>query len=224
MKSVTENLLRPQQANNIKEDITRIRQTLSSGHKLEDRGQLARDMKRSEEQLNRYCPEQLTGAEKDDNALRIKDLEREIVANMPSTEMMRKNPAGAVHKNTLWNRFQKGNVLEWKNRKLQQEPDSEDPDLANVEILRPSRPVTLDTTAQIPGHHAMSAQAKENFGPIFPESPTSNTALKQVKDGRRRTQTKEHLEKMRQGRIRAVKEREQALDHQVVASKASEGD
>jgi len=223
MKSVTENLLRPIQARQIQEDVDNMEATLASGAKLEQRGKLVMDLRREKERLEKYCAQPLTGEEKDENQLRIKELADKIGNNMPSMETMRKNPAGAVHQNILWNRENKENVLEWKNRKLQQEPDSEDPDLANVEILRPSRPVTYDSTAQIPGHHVMSAQAKENFETALPNSPTSDTALKQVKNRIKRTP--EHLRKLREGRMRKLAEKkQQALDKQVASSKASEGE
>lgn len=181
MKAVTTNLLRPEQARILEEDVRRMHNTMKSGgDAIENRARLIRRIKDTEAQMNEFCPEPLPAHEKDENALRIQDLEREITANMPTQQQMRKNPAQTVHQNILWNRYQKRNVLEWKNRKLQQEPDSEDPDLANVEILRPYRPFEYDTTAQIPGYHVMSPQGKENFETIFPGSPTGDTALKQV--------------------------------------------
>ena len=184
MKPVTTNLLRFNQAENIREQLQTIDTTLNSGAKLEERGLLIRENARLKKQLKDFCPEPLNDAEKDANAIKIKELEAEFVPSMPTQEEMRRNPAHVVHNNIQWNKHYKKAVLEWKNRMLQQNHDSEDPDLCNIEGLRPSRPFGLNTTSQIPGHHAMSPLAKENFEVALPNSPTVETALDQVKAGK----------------------------------------
>jgi len=183
-KKVVNNLLRFNQAESVREQMKTIETTLNSGAKLEERGLLIRETGRLKKQLQDFCPEPLNDIEKDANAIKIKELEAEFVPSMPTQEEMRRNPAHVVHNNIQWNKAYKERVLEWKNRMLQQNPESEDPDLCNIEGLRPSRPFGLNTTSQIPGHHAFSEPSKENFQEALPNSPTITTALEQVKAGK----------------------------------------
>lgn len=111
------------------------------------------------------------------------ELEAQIKEGMLPTEVMRRNPFGAVGQNVKWQKRNTARVLEWQNIMRQLEPDSEDPDISNVEKLRPSilRPDGVSTymgASQIPGVHAMSPLAKDNF----PETMGGdvNSALAQV--------------------------------------------
>ena len=182
------NLLRFNQANSIREEVRALEATLSSGIKLEDRGLMQRQVGSLKKQLHDSCPEPLTPLERDANAIAIKDLETKFLPGMPTVEEMRRNPAHVVHNNLQWSKAYKEDVLEWKNRMLQQNPESDDADLCNIEGLRPSRPMTAgyDTTAQIPGYHAVASTevAKANLQEALPNSPTASTALGQVQEAK----------------------------------------
>ena len=99
----------------------------------------ARDRsKRLKRQLAEHGPSELSGAAKDKIAKRMKELEEKIIPNMPTHEEMRKNPAGMVGRHMKFEKAFKKDILEWKNGQILLEPDSNDPDLANFERLRPS--------------------------------------------------------------------------------------
>lgn len=137
-----------------------------------------------EAQLAEVRPPSVSDQAKDALESRRKDLEDKIRIGMVSEEEMRRNPTGAVYKHMRWEKENIFDILEWKNIKRTLEPDSEDPDLCSVELLRPSilpqSGSTFMPDAQIPGHFAMTAKAKENFDKTFPDSPTIDTPLKQL--------------------------------------------
>lgn len=110
-------------------------------------------------------------------------LREKILQGMPSREVMRRNPYGAVDRHIAWEKENKTDLLIWKNIKRQLEPNSEDRDLSNFEKFRPETTDRGGTSsfmgdAQISGHVALSEKAKENF----PESMGNdvNSALAQV--------------------------------------------
>ena len=96
---------------------------------------------------------------------------------------MRRHPPGAVGHvlRTEFARPFKDAVLVWKRAMRGLDPTNADPDFTNVERFRAEG--TGDGTssfmadAQIPGHLAMSARAKENW-PLG--APTADTPLKQA--------------------------------------------
>lgn len=107
------------------------------------------------------------------------EVAEQIRQGMPTTEQMRRNPPGAVGMNQRWERAHKDKVLEWKNLRLLNNPDSDDKDLANVDILRSSQLLpdgssTFMPAAQIPGLFAMTPAAKANW-PLG--EPTATTAV-----------------------------------------------
>lgn len=130
-------------------------------------------------------PDQLPGDVKDITINRERQLAEFISSGMQAEEEMRRNPAGAVARYNAWQRRTKDAINEWKNIRILNNPESDDPDLANVEILRPrmaspGQAATFMSDAQIPGQFAMTPQAKANFEQVFPESPTIDTPLKQI--------------------------------------------
>ena len=116
-------------------------------------------------------------------AKREADLRRDITQGMMDRVTYRKNPPGAAGQHTRWHKANKDKILEWKNIRIQLEPDSEDRDLANIEQFRPEMapglPGSFMPQAQIPGHHAMSPQAKAHFPETMGREV--NSALEEVK-------------------------------------------
>lgn len=116
---------------------------------------------------------------------RIRQLDDEIRQGMPSREDMRRNPPGMVDQHIKWEKANKDKILERKNLKRQLEPESEERDLANIEMIRPEKAMlngasTFMVDAQIPGHFAQTPQAKANWPQGFGENV--NSALEQVRN------------------------------------------
>ena len=142
-------------------------------------------MRRIKARLDRETPPEMDGATKDVIQKTINSLETKIKHTMPSTETMRRNPAGAIHENTEHHRLTKKDQLLWKNLKKVMHPDSEDPDLCNLERLRSSviqrgGTSTFMADAQISGHVALSEKTKENV-PEFMDKIAEGSALGQIK-------------------------------------------
>lgn len=128
----------------------------------------------------------LHGARKDEIAkLAGEVMESTIRPALLTREEMRRNPAGSVGKFLRVENSKpiKQAIQHWKRAQLALEPDSQDPDLANVERFRPEMihatggAATFMPGAQIPGNFAMTPLAKENW-PLG--EPKVDTPLKQA--------------------------------------------
>ncbi len=146
-------------------------------------------------------PSDLKGETKDALYARQQALETNIKVGMPTHEEMRRNPAGAVDKHRKWERANKANILERQNILHLLNPDDDSKDLTNLDLLRPSQLPQSTTTfmsdAQIPGHFAMTTQAKEMW-PLG--EPKVDTPLKQAerREAKQRTPAQiAHTEKMK---------------------------
>ena len=116
--------------------------------------------------------------------LRVKELRSEIQSCLLTQETMRRNAAGAVD---AYNRGEnspqmKAKILEYKNLLRLIEPDNDEKDYTNIELLRPSglsaeTAATFMMNAQIPGNFAMTPLAKSNW-PLG--DPKVDTPLKQA--------------------------------------------
>jgi hypothetical protein len=182
--------LRTNEKQSAEEELGRIERRLSapewvqSGMSDEGRRTLARRSHMLQRQLKDYSPPtDLSGETKDALETRRKYLEEKITNKMPPREVMRRNPPGAVDWSRNWEAANKDYVLEWKNIKRVQNPDSDARDLANIEVLRPSimRPgeTTFMADAQIPGHFAFSNVPAENWQRTFGETKV-DTPLRQA--------------------------------------------
>ena len=177
MKDLKTNLLRFHQREELSDEV----KNLDSGLKHavgEDVGILTNRRRKAQKQLDAQSPEPLTGAEKDKlNALE-KRLRERITHNMPTEEVMRKNPTGAVDWHQRWERATKPLVRMWKNVRIQLNPDNSDRDLANIERYRPCGAQNkLRTDAQISGHMSYGNIDDEQWPFAKPE----NTSLDQAK-------------------------------------------
>ena len=175
------NLLRHTQRLGMNEERARLEELKSQpGVKS---GAIVQELRKLDKQLTTQSPRDLTPQEKDLLAQTAKDLEAEIIPAMPTHEEMRRNPPGTVHKHIQFEKRFKPKLNLLKNIKIQLEPTSEDPDLANLEKIRPHQPETGAATfmanAQIPGHFAMTPQAKANWPADMPPQGTANSVLAQ---------------------------------------------
>ena len=179
---------------------------VQAGLSAEGRAHLMKRQRDLKRELAKCTPPVLTGEQKDALNVRRKELETDIRVGMPTQEQMRRNPVGAVDQHRRWERRTGSAILEWKNIRRALEPDSEDRDLANVEILRSSSLPTNGTStfmadAQIPGHFAMTPVAKENW-PLG--EPKVDTPLKQA-EKRERTEAQKAATLRAQAARRAKK-------------------
>ena len=98
---------------------------------------------------------------------------------------MRRNPPGAVDMHTKWEAQNKARIIEWKNLKRALDPENEEKDYTNVEMLRtsgmsPETAASFMMNAQIPGNFGMTALAKSNCPAGMPENGTLYTPMKQA--------------------------------------------
>ena len=176
MKDLNQNLLRYNQREELKAEIASYDAQLP--HAKGDDAALIRNRRiRTQKQLETQSPEPLTGKEKDKLALLEKKLREKITHNMPTEEVMRKNPAGAVDWHQRWEKANKKLVRMWKSCRIQLNPDSSDKDLANIDRYRPSGQTDrMRTDAQIPGLMSYGNIPEE----LWPFPEPQNTALAQV--------------------------------------------
>ena len=144
-------------------------------------------------------PTNLSGEEKDALYKLEKELKAEIRDGMLPWEDMIRNPVGAVDHNVKWQRAKKSAILAFKNVRRALNPDSEDKDLANVEMLRPRRYVAggdsipmLDSEA--PGHFSYSQIPDEKWEASGLPLVNPNSPLAQM-EKRDKTQREMELEK-----------------------------
>ncbi len=177
MKDLKTNLLRYHQREELQGEIEATNQMLPFA-KPDEKGAIIQRRNKTQKQLDTQSPEPLTGKEKDTLSALEKKLRAKITHNMPTEEVMRKNPAGAVDWHTRWEKANKAAIKIWKNVRIQLNPDSADRDLSNIERYRPSGQTDrMRTDAQIPG--------LISFGNIdeadWPFEAPKNTALEQAK-------------------------------------------
>jgi len=186
MQDLKKNLLRFHQREQLKGEITQAEGMLAQA-KIEDRGTILAGINRTKRQLDSQSPTPLTPKEKDTLHSLEKRLRTRITTNMPTEEVMRKNPAGAVDWHQKWEKVNKPLIRMWKNAVIQLNPDNSDRDLSNLERYRPTGQLDrLRSDAQIPGLMSYSNIPDENWPFAAPE----NTAAKQAE----RVYATEHAE------------------------------
>lgn len=179
-------MLRPSQRMALKEDLQLAEEKLTNPEMapyLQHKAEAQRQHRKLRKVLEESGPEPFkTPQDKDQAAIRARELRDDILIGMPTQEEMRRNPPGAVSKHMRWEKGNKAKILEWKQLVQRLDPDSDDRDLANLERYRPERPFAYTSEAQIAGHHAMSPTAKANW----PETlgANVNSALAQVEKAR----------------------------------------
>ena len=149
------------------------------------RQRLAQRRNSLEDDLAENSPPPVPGDVRDKLAERLKQLTEEIRVGMPTREVVRRNPPGAVGMHERWEKANKDKIIERKNILKLLDPDNEDPDYLNVEMIRPSG-ITQDMAATfmmgatVPGHFAMSPLAKANWPSGMPELGTVDNPFKQA--------------------------------------------
>ena len=176
MKDLNINLLRKHERDE-REDSLKREEFALAHPKVEDKAQVRKNITAIKSQLAAFSPEPLSSGEKDKLYSLEKRLASKIKEGMPTDEVMRKNPVGAVHQHRMWEKANKKLVNVWKNIRIQLNPESDDKDLANVERLRPMGQMDrLRTDAQIGGAMSYSSIPEE----LWPFENPQNTAAKQA--------------------------------------------
>ena len=190
MKSLDNVLLKHDQVQDLQEEKEQIDATLAPSNPFRNKitkPQLMHQRRKAiDKQLEQYAPEPLPGHEKDRLAKLEVELREAWTQGMPTEEEMRKNPAGMVDRHRKWEKLNKKIIGQWKNIRRQLEPDSDDPDLANIERYRPSGVMDRFVAgAQISGAMNYRTVPQEKWDLAFEGKGPENTALEQAKRVRR---------------------------------------
>ena len=212
MKPLDRVLLKQPQIQELQEEKEQITQTLAPSNpfrnKISKPNLLHARARSIDKQLEEYAPELLPGEEKDKLAKLETDLRDAWMTGMPTEEEMRKNPAGMVDRHRKWEKANKGIIMKWKNVRRQLEPDSDDPDLANIERFRPNGVMDrLVSDAQISGAMNYRSVPQEKWDLAFEGKKPENTALAQAK---RRPMTEEQKDAAR-ARLAAVRDKRKII-------------
>jgi len=153
----------------------------ATGLSQEGRKTMQRRVLALEDRLEAESPQPLTGEGKDGLNKRLQELNDKIRVGMPTVEVMRRNPPGAVDQHRKWERANKSFILERQNILRTLNPDDDSKDLTNIDMIRPSGlpdgTSSFMADAFIPGHFAMTPAAKGNW-PLG--EPKLDTPLKQA--------------------------------------------
>jgi len=152
-------------------EISSLEATLSDpGARLEDRGEVTQQLKRAKHALDTESPPDVTPAQRDAIAKEAVELREKIRGQMCSQEEMRKAPPGAIGKH-----FKEREMiplhLRWKNLMRILHKGDPNPDVANIEMLRPKESTINMDNAVIPGKQFFlspdTQQYKDNYDQTF---------------------------------------------------------
>ena len=100
-----------------------------------DTAQVKRNIEKDKATLEAAMPEKFSsGAEKDKQYSRAKELAEKIKEGMPTSNEMRTCPPGMINRHLKLDRENRERIDEWKN--IMRRLDPSDPNVANVENLR----------------------------------------------------------------------------------------
>lgn len=164
LSSDTAELLRPNQVQEMAEEIETLEKTINSpGHiraQITDIGAMRKRLLRLRSDRERLTPRAYSAEEKDAAVAEFEALAEKIGAGMPSSEVMRRNPPGAVSQHNAWQNRTKKFIARYKHIALRLMAGGDVPaslrnqgDVANVELLRP-----LKTSHDVSMHGAQIAR------------------------------------------------------------------
>ncbi len=188
----TPQFLRKRQIDEYQADIGALEKSLNQP-KVQDKGVVRGKLHRMQKALQEQSAPELTPIMKDKAVARGRELEEKIAEGMPSSEEMRKNPPGAVGKHMRWEKKNKAGIMEWKNVQVALNRGSDDPDLANVERLRPATSSLNMHGAQIPGKefNIPSTQYMDNYDAVFDRNKELLKELHALKTDKEETTSEE---------------------------------
>ena len=176
----TKSLLRPDQVSSKKDEIDSLEKKLSNKH-IEDKGEVAKQLRRARQDFESQNPTAPTGDEEGRMVNRARTLLEEIKLGMCSQAEMRQNPSGAVDKHLSWERRNKAKIMEWKHIMLRLTAGSTDRDAANLEKHRPTHSSLNLDSAQIQGKQIFLPQNPDGLGVTF--SSEQLALLRQLDEG-----------------------------------------
>jgi hypothetical protein len=118
--------------------------------RIEDRGELAIQLRRAKYALDTESPPDVTPEQRDKLSREEKELRQKISENLCSAEEMRKSPPGAIGKHFKEREFIPLH-LRWKNIQRILHKGDPNPDISNIEMLRPATSTLNMDNAHIPG-------------------------------------------------------------------------
>ena len=178
------NPLRPVQVEEYAHETTRLRDIVNAPPYLNvNRGRARQTLQRVEKMLEDQAPKPISEPVRKDQVARAANalLTETILPAMLTHEEMRRNPAGAVDQFLKRENSKpiKRAILAWKRAQWALEPETQDRDHTNLERFRPQMRMppgssSFMVNAQIPGHFAMTPEAKEHWP--FPDPSTTAIA------------------------------------------------
>jgi len=132
--------LRPREREELQQDIGNAEAELNEADpafRVDDRNQVNARRGRLQHQLDAGKAPELTPLQRDAKVKEARELGDYLSGKMLSRDEMMKNPPGTVGKNIKYHRETKDAQLRWKALQLELNPESQDPDIANLEQIRP---------------------------------------------------------------------------------------
>lgn len=144
-------LLRNDQVEELEGDKAMMEGNLRSPNFKGDRGVVAQQLRRLNDQLETQRPRAYGSDEIDVAVRREKELRGKISQGMLSQEEMRKNPPGAVDKHRAWEKRNMADIEEWQNIQRRLNAGNDDRESASIEQFRPTMSTMNMDNAQIAG-------------------------------------------------------------------------
>lgn len=135
--TIPKNPLRPHQVAELTDEKKRLDAFLKRPDV--DKSDARKNLQNVANMIAEQSAKQLTGQDLDSAKKRIDTLEATIKKGMLSNEEMRKSPPGAVGRHIAHDKANKENIQEWKRLQIAVNAGDHDPDLANIERLRPAK-------------------------------------------------------------------------------------
>ncbi len=129
-------LLRPDQIDEMEGEREGLKRKLSNPN-IEDKGVVAEQLRRLDNQLESQRPRDFGATEVDNAVRREAQLRAEWTEGMLSAEEMRKCPPGAVDRHLAWEKKNKGKIAEWQNIQRRLNAGSDAREVASIERFRP---------------------------------------------------------------------------------------
>ncbi len=145
----TDSVLHPRQVVELKDDRAKLEGMLGSAafirNQLQDGGANVNKQIKGIDRMLEQAPQPIPAETLDEAVRAEKSLRESWLEGMPTQAEMRRNPPGAVDKNTSWHKRTKTQVSQWKNlrRRLHASGISkhrlaDEGDISNIEIFRPA--------------------------------------------------------------------------------------
>lgn len=182
MVDTLQNLLRPAQVDETKDEVARIEGMLGDPKaQIEDRPLAQKQLNNMKKVLHEQTPTPFDDAAIDAAIKTEKELREQMIGDgMPTQAEMRKCPPGAVEKLRSWENRNKTRMQNWKYLRQRINAETTDPDVANFEKFRPT-----GGAAELSMDNAVIAGKQYRLppsgaGPVVVMSAKESAALKEL--------------------------------------------